>query len=300
MSTGHAVRLQVAALVGLGFSCGQKVSVSPLTVSAPLSRLADSRMLVISSGTYVSGSTAEEREEAYQSYFETYGRDSARQAKWFQFEAPASEQHLDAYRFDKYPVTQAEFEEFVRATRRAVPAIGAEAWKQQRFSQDYAREVRRFNWENSLPPRERAEHPVVLVTWKDASEYCKWRGSLFGKIRILPNVAEFEKAARGRRGAAYPWGRDYQPDKLNSAERGPRDTQAVGSYPEGMSARGAMDVAGNVFQWTRTPWQRGKGRMTVKGSAWDDHGGLGRAAAAHGRRASVRHVIVGFRCSGPL
>ncbi len=289
-----------AALVGLCFNCGQKPSVSPGAVSAPLSRKADSQMLIVKAGQYVSGSTTEEREKAYQSYFETYGRDSARRAKWFQFEEAASEKHLGAYRFDKYPVAQAEFAEFVRATGRAAPMIDAVAWKQQGFIQEYVREVQRFNWENSLPPKSRVQHPVVLVTWKDASEYCKWRGSLFGKTRTLPSTAEFEKAARGPRGAAYPWGQDYDPDKLNSADRGPRDTQAVGSYPDGMSARGAMDVAGNVFQWTRTPWPRGKGRMTVKGSAWDDHGGLGRAAAAHGRRASVRHVIVGFRCSGPL
>jgi formylglycine-generating enzyme required for sulfatase activity len=54
-------------------------------------------------------------------------------------------------------------------------------------------------------------------------------------------------------------------------------------------------MAGNVFEWTSTPW--GPGTMTVKGSAWDDFAGVGRGASAHGRKVDARHVIVGFRCA---
>jgi formylglycine-generating enzyme required for sulfatase activity len=142
---------------------------------------------------------------------------------------------------------------------------------------------------------------VVLVSWDDAAAYCAWRGQVVGHPRRLPSAHELEKAARGVEGLAYPWGVTFDRSKLNSAVGGPRDTVTVGSYPDGQSPLGVLDTAGNVFQWTATPWPPGEpagARMTVKGSAWDDFGGLGRGAAWHGRVRTVRHVIVGFRCAG--
>ena len=80
-----------------------------------------------------------------------------------------------------------------------------------------------------------ADHPVVLVTWKQASDYCAWRGRLRGETRRLPSESEYEKAARGSDGLAYPWGNIYEPDKLNSAVKGPRDTTPVGQFVDGAS-----------------------------------------------------------------
>jgi formylglycine-generating enzyme required for sulfatase activity len=257
-------------------------------------------MLLVAAGPYRSGSTEEEREQAYQDFLATSGKDSARKNNWFQWEPEAHEKTLPAYKFDRYPVTQAAYAEFVAATGAPAPMINEADWKAQRFSQDYATEVRRYNWIDGHPPKGREQHPVVLVPWKQANAYCLWRGKLVGEDRRLPSADEFEKAARGPGGAIYPWGSHYEIDKLNGGDGGLRDTTPVGSYPQGNSALGAQDVAGNVFQWTSTPWPRGSNRMTVKGSAWDDHGGLGRAAAAHGRPAQIRHAIVGFRCAGEV
>jgi formylglycine-generating enzyme required for sulfatase activity len=141
---------------------------------------------------------------------------------------------------------------------------------------------------------------VVLVPWQAARDYCQWRGRVVGETRRLPTADEFEKAARGPDGASYPWGDRYEPERLNGAASGLRKTSPVGAYPSGRSARGADEVAGNVFQWTSTPWPKRAGRMTVKGSAWDDFAGLGRAAAAHGRPVAIRAVIIGFRCAADL
>jgi formylglycine-generating enzyme required for sulfatase activity len=138
---------------------------------------------------------------------------------------------------------------------------------------------------------------VVLVTWADAAAYCAWRGAVVGQRRRLPSAAEYEKAARGPEGSVYPWGSEFASEKLNSQVSGPKDTMAAGSFPGGASPYGMLDAAGNVFQWTATPWPHKRDGMTVKGSAWDDFAGVGRGASLHGRKKHVRHVIVGFRCA---
>lgn len=262
-----------------------------------MSRAADADMIAIAAGPFLAGSTREERERAYRDYRATAGHDAARRGRWFDGEREPHEETLPAFVIDRTPVTQAAYAEFVADTGIAPPAIDEAAWRAQGFSQDYATEVARFVWRDGRPPPGRASHPVVLVTWRDAAAYCAWRGSLVGAVRRLPTASEYEKAARGTDGRAYPWGDDFDPSRLNSAVAGPRDTTPVGSYPSGASPYGMLDAAGNVFQWTATRW-RGGPRMTVKGSAWDDYAGVGRAASAHGRPPAIRHAIVGFRCAG--
>ena len=254
-------------------------------------------MIAIPEGTYIAGSTPEERAAAYDDFQNTAGHDAARTHKWFEGE---EERHLataDAYRIDLMPVSQAEYAEFVATNGAPSPMIDEATWKSQGFTQDYATAVARFNWIDNAPPVGREDHPVVLVTWKQAGDYCAWRGSLRGELRRLPTESEFEKASRGNDGLAYPWGNLYEPLKLNSAVKGPRDTTAVGQFVDGASPYGMLDAAGNVFQWTSSSFTNGK--MTVKGSAWDDFAGLGRGAGRHGRPVAARHVIVGFRCAAP-
>lgn len=69
---------------------------------------------------------------------------------------------------------------------------------------------------------------------------------------------------------------------------------AVGSFPSGASPYGALDMAGQVFEWTAS--EGNPGRFIVKGGSWDDKGcGVCRAAARHTRPAEVRHILIGFR-----
>lgn len=293
--------MRVHLLLVLCYGCASTPGPRPeRELVAPESRKADQGMLTMAAGPYQKGSTEAEREAAYEAYRSTANSNSAQKYSWFDVEAEAQKATLPPFKFDKHPVTQAAYAEFVRATDTGAPSISEADWRAQRFTQHYEREVKHYNWNGNTPPSGLEQHPVVLVPWAKARAYCQWRGRVVGKTRRLPTADEFEKAARGPDGSGYPWGEHYEFQHLNSAEGGLRKTSAVGSYPSGRSARGADDVAGNVFQWTKTPWTRQPGRMTVKGSAWDDHGGLGRAAAAHGRPPKILHAIVGFRCAADL
>ncbi|MGE3764677.1 MAG: formylglycine-generating enzyme family protein [Kofleriaceae bacterium] len=288
-----------AALAAALVACSAPAApVHPQAAQAPLSLAADARMITIPAGMFIAGSTPEERAQAYDDYQHTADNDGAREHHWFDREEDRHQVSLAEYRIDLFPVTQAQFAEFVQATGAGAPAIDEAAWKAQGFAQDFATEVARFVWSDGRPPAGREDHPVVLVTWTEADAYCKWRGELAGHARRLPTAHEFEKAARGDKGVIYPWGNSFEPTKLNCAIGGPRDTMPVGSHLEGKSPYGVVGMAGNVFQWTSTPFPPDE--MTVKGSAWEDFAGVGRGASAHGRARSARHVIVGFRCAaGP-
>jgi formylglycine-generating enzyme required for sulfatase activity len=269
----------------------------PSTVLASLSLAADERLVTIPAGRYVAGSTPEERAAAYDDYQASAGLDGARKHHWFDREEDRHAATLPAFRIDLMPVTQAQYAEFVTAGEAPPPTIDEAAWKAQGFSQDYATEVTRFVWRDGRPPAGREDHPVVLVTWTEADRYCTWRGVQRGQRRRLPTAAEYEKASRGDNGLAYPWGNGYEADKLDSAVKGPHDTEPVGTYPQGASPYGVLGMAGNVFEWTSTQFDPRGEQRTVKGSAWDDHAGVGRGASGHGRAITARHVIVGFRCA---
>jgi formylglycine-generating enzyme required for sulfatase activity len=91
-----------------------------------------------------------------------------------------------------------------------------------------------------------ADFPVLHIAWQDADRYCAWAE------RTLPTEAQWEKAARGTDGRLYPWG-DHPPTKdlLNNFEVSSlEDTVKVGSYPQGASPYGALDMVGNVWEWT--------------------------------------------------
>jgi formylglycine-generating enzyme required for sulfatase activity len=88
------------------------------------------------------------------------------------------------------------------------------------------------------------DFPVNYISWSMAKTYCKWAG------RDLPTEAQWEKAARGTDGREFPWGNSQiSAALLNYKGSNLRDTTKVGAYPQGESPYGALDMAGNSFEW---------------------------------------------------
>jgi len=95
---------------------------------------------------------------------------------------------------------------------------------------------------------------VVYVFWHDAVVYCRWLSEVTGRPYRLPSEAEWEKGARGTDGRIYPWGNQWDAERCNNKEGGKGDTTPVGAYPQGASPYGPLDMAGNVWEWTRSLW----------------------------------------------
>lgn len=210
---------------------------------------------------------------------------------WFEDERPAHMVTLPAYYLDRYEVTSADYQRFVRATNRRPPP----------------------DWPGAKHPPGAARVPVVSVTWDDADTYCRWAG------KRLPSEAEWEKAARGFEGRLYPWGDRFESGFANvgGARGGP---VAVGSYPTGQTPLGVHDLAGNVWEWTADWYRPYPGNTTMapldppqgrvlRGSSWSGVGHFPPETIehilAHNARGSFRFATdpnnrlndVGFRCA---
>jgi formylglycine-generating enzyme required for sulfatase activity len=164
---------------------------------------------------------------------------------------PQHEIFLPDYQIGKYPVTNAEFKEFVRAggytqkrwwTKNGWARKEEGNWAQPKYWGDI-----RFDKPNQ---------PVIGVSWYECLAYCYWRKAETNHHYRLPSEAEWEKAARGTDGRQYPWGNEFEPQRLNSfkGDQIVSVSTQVGLYPTGMSPYGCVDMVGNVREWTSSLW----------------------------------------------
>ena len=250
-------------------------------------------LIAIPEGPFWSGSDRAERELGYQLDEAAYGHSRTRERKWYEYEYKRAQRQTGAYSITRNLITNAQYHAFIKATGHQVPDVDEATWKGYRLIHPYSR-TRRHAWKDGKPPKDRENHPVVLVSHDDAKAYAAWLSAETGKAWRLPTWQEWEKAARGTDGRIFPWGDQWDAAKLNSHDSGPFDTLPVGSFPEGASPFGLLDAAGQVFEWTAS--ETNAGRFEVRGGSWDDSGcGVCRSAARHSRPAYLKHILVGFR-----
>jgi formylglycine-generating enzyme required for sulfatase activity len=197
-------------------------------------------------------------------------------------EKPAHRLFLPEFQVARFPVTNAQYKLFVGDAgyeRQHFWTKAGWAWRHGEFGEKpekYPHDVwQKFvlgrksfghpeGWEDGQYPPERANHPVVSVTWFEVLAYCRWLAQVTGRPYRLPSEAEWEKAARGagdRR--EYPWGPRFDPAKANLSlgDEQVGGTSPVGIYPGGASPDGVEDLSGNVWEWTHSLW--GKEDRTV-------------------------------------
>ncbi|HEX7229773.1 MAG TPA: SUMF1/EgtB/PvdO family nonheme iron enzyme, partial [Candidatus Binatia bacterium] len=197
-------------------------------------------------------------------------------------EKPRRRVYLDAFRIDKYEVTNVLYRQFMEATGHRAPEF----------------------WTNSSVNA--PKQPVVGVSWHDASVFCRWAG------KRLPTEAEWEKAARGTDGRKYPWGEQWDSSRANSAEARLGKPAAVGSFATGMSPYGVDDMTGNVWEWVadwydanyyRTaPNRNPKGpesgeNRVVRGGSWVYFADSLRTSVRSGWSPMNTNMSIGFRCA---
>jgi toxoflavin biosynthesis protein ToxD len=212
--------------------------------------------------------------------------------EWSDNELFAAEQpqhiiSLPAYEIAKYPVTNEEY---------------------HLFTSDVAYRLPR-DWTGFTYPDDTENHPVVGISKVDAEAYMDWLNRTTGMKFRLPTEAEWERAARGIDGRIFPWGNTFDPWRCNTAESVKKGTTPIGFYsPGGDSLCGAVDMVGNVWEWTqsyflpypftlseRTDGAKARGRYVVRGGAWYYTRKLARCAAREGILADYLSSSIGFR-----
>jgi len=237
-------------------------------------------------------------------------------------ERPQHTVYLDAFEIDRYEITNVQYLRFLKVTGRPTPNY----WTENRY------------------PNEQADYPVVGVSWDDADAYCTWVG------KRLPTEAEWEKACRGTDARVYPWGNAWEPQRANvdvsvrfirpvghneletsvwdtawrflqatAVVSGEPGLRPVGSYLDGASPYGIMDMVGNASEWvadwynwsdySKMPTHNPRGLVPpwnhcLRGSPWHDPVGnavwvqdASRCSARDSSHASRDDPRLGFRCA---
>jgi formylglycine-generating enzyme required for sulfatase activity len=209
------------------------------------------------------------------------------------------EVYLDGYRIGKYEVTIKQYMKFVNETKSHYPEWLEEGsqYHIKTGGDDYYKKS--VSDENS---------PILGISWEDARAYCEWLSKKTGLNFNLPTEAQWEKAARGNDSRQYPWGEQGPDPILANFGDNVGKTTPVGSYPEGASPYGLLDMAGNVWEWCsdwygpyntyylKNPTGPDSGTMrVVRGGSWYSDAGRLRCAVRDGVDPSGRSCYVGFR-----
>ena len=198
-----------------------------------------------------------------------------------EYERPAHEVSVGSFFIDKLEVSCGDYQRFIDATGHQTPST----WKGRTF------------------PAGAQNLPVTGVNWDDANAYAEWIG------KRLPTEEEWEFAAREGDGRRYPWGNEWRADAANVTGASAGHLVDVGSFPDGKTAAGVMDLIGNAWEWTASdlkPYQggdfsfdRGRDFKVIRGGSWKE--AKDQATATYrgylAARGAKDYSVTGFRCA---
>lgn len=191
--------------------------------------------------------------------------------KWLLKQCPRVERRVESFGIGKYPVTNAEFSKFELAV----------------FGATRRSDLRK--------PRAPVEGPGFY----ESMAYCQWLSLSEGLLYRLPSETEWEYAASSRGTTIFPWGNEFSPERVNTAESAKGETEDVDAHPSGASAQGVFDLGGNVEEWTSSVYfpyegasfvedhitdEKGIFYPVLRGGSYAHHGDLCLAARRHGFR----------------
>jgi eukaryotic-like serine/threonine-protein kinase len=207
----------------------------------------------------------------------------------FDDERPAHPVYLDEFWIDQTEVTVQMYALCVKAGKCKAPVSKGS-----------------FRYSNYYGNPQFESYPVIHIDWKMAKTYCEWAG------RRLPTEAEWEKAARGEQALTYPWGNEEPNKHLLNFNKEMGDVTAVGSYPNGASPYGVLDMAGNAWEWVAdwysetyyasSPASNPRGRNSgqervLRGGAWLNDFTMVRSSNRNSGVPDDACVSCGFRCA---
>lgn len=212
---------------------------------------------------------------------------------------------VDSFDIGRYPVTNAQFHQFMAAGGYANQSWWDEAgwlartrgnWTEPRF------------WHTSAWTQ--PDHPVVGVSWYEAQAFCRWATAHTGQQITLPTEQQWQRTAQGDDGRFYPWGNSDPSAHYCNWNRLIDETSPVQQYPAGASPFGVLDMCGNVWEWCLTGWENGTAVLhpreprLLRGGSWSSDSLLSLRVTNRQSQDPNTHLLphernlvtVGFRC----
>jgi serine/threonine-protein kinase len=220
--------------------------------------------------------------------------------------APWREENIPGFLLARYPVTMAEYLEFLNSLAqrdpeeadRRVPRATANAGHYWPKGDDG-----RYTLPGADPDGDihHPRYPVVAVSHDDALAFCEWRSQRDGTRYRLPGEFEWEKAGRGADGRFFPWGDLFDPAFCHMQDsRSRRGLEPVGSFSRDISPYGVRDMAGTVAEWCADWFDEEANLRALRGGAWLRPEQNCRLAARGGERPHVVSGSCGFRLACDL
>jgi formylglycine-generating enzyme required for sulfatase activity len=217
-------------------------------------------MVRIEGGNFLIGSTPEEAEQAWSAYQQA-GSPERNTREWIDSEINDHPIAIVTFEIARYPVTNVQYTLFIddHGYRPDQPwwDIAGRAWL------DDERRWQPSHWDDQRFGQTRPNHPIVGASWYEAMAFCRWLTWKLGDgfIYQLPSEAEWEYAARGVARRLYPWGEQEPDGERVSFDRIYKGTTALGCFPAGATPEGVYDLAGGMWEWTRSIYAPGGGAI---------------------------------------